>query len=155
MPNEDKSESSSIKAAPFHLAYSVSNHIDGSPPPASTAENYADWKELDVLVLQWIYSTISGDLLVRVLASDSTTRDGWVKLEKNFLSNKKASATALETKICILTLAACSSLDDYFQRLKDLANQLTVVDHLVTDLSTSQSSISIYHPYTHIDLSVS
>nr|XP_043619943.1 uncharacterized protein LOC122591762 [Erigeron canadensis] len=119
MSIEDKSESSSSnKPTSLHPAYSVTNiqtkirTLDGT---------------------KWIYSTISDDFLVRVLEADTTARAAWVKLEKKHFSNKKARAAALETKVCNLTLAACSSLEDYFQRLKDLANQLEDVDHSVTD----------------------
>nr|XP_043625609.1 uncharacterized protein LOC122597039 [Erigeron canadensis] len=128
--------SSWIKLFKLHAtAYKVSSHIDGTKAPESTANDYAEWKEIDALVLQWIwiYSTISDDILVRVLATNSTARDAWVKLEKIYLSNKKSRAAALETKFCNLTLAACSSLDDYCEKLKHLANQLEDVDHPVID----------------------
>ncbi|XP_076912189.1 uncharacterized protein LOC143570415 [Bidens hawaiensis] len=109
------------------VAYKVSNHIDDSAPPAATSPEYAQWKELDALVLQWIYSTISDDLMKRLIDT-TVARAAWTKLEKIFLSNKKARAAALETKFCNLTLTACSSVDDYCQRLSDLASQLADVD---------------------------
>ncbi|XP_022023753.1 uncharacterized protein LOC110924016 [Helianthus annuus] len=115
------------------VVYQVFDHIDGSEPPPKTAAEYQSWKELDALVLQWIYSTVSDDLLPRVLESGPIGHHAWVKLEKIYLSNKKARVGALETKFCNLTLSACSSLDDYCQRLKDLANQLEDVDHRVTE----------------------
>ncbi|KAJ9545538.1 hypothetical protein OSB04_025245 [Centaurea solstitialis] len=115
------------------IAYKVLNHIDGSPQPASTDMEYAAWKELDALVSQWIYSTLSDDLLTRVLDMDATAHDTWLKLEKIFLSNKQAKAGALETQLVNLTLAACSSVDDYCQQLKNLANQLADVDQPVND----------------------
>ncbi|XP_021975205.1 uncharacterized protein LOC110870326 [Helianthus annuus] len=65
--------------------------------------------------------------------SDGTARGAWVKLEKIYLGNKKVRAAALETKFVNLTLAACSSLDDYCQKLKELANQLVDVDHPITE----------------------
>ncbi|XP_022001129.1 uncharacterized protein LOC110898601 [Helianthus annuus] len=65
--------------------------------------------------------------------SDGTARGAWVKLEKIYLSNKKARAATLETKFVNLTLAACSSLDDYCQKLKDLANQLEDVDQPISE----------------------
>ncbi|XP_022032281.1 uncharacterized protein LOC110933360 [Helianthus annuus] len=114
------------------VANQVFDHIDGSEPPPKTAAEYQSWKELDALILQWIYSTVSDDLLPRVLESDPTTRHAWVKLEKIYLSNKKARAGALETKFCNYNLSACSSLYDYCQRLTDLANQLEDMDHPVT-----------------------
>ncbi|XP_076899809.1 uncharacterized protein LOC143553789 [Bidens hawaiensis] len=120
----------------FHLhavAYKVSDHIDGSAAPASSSTDHDAWKEIDALVLQWIYSTISDDLLKRVLDSNATAHAAWTKLEKIFLGNKKARAASLETKFCNLTLSACSSIEDYCQRLTDLANQLADVDVPVTE----------------------
>ncbi|MFS7920646.1 putative RNA-directed DNA polymerase [Helianthus anomalus] len=123
-----------IKLFQLHaVAYQVLDHIDGTKPPAENSAEYRQWKELDALVLQWIYSTVSDDLLARVIESDSTARHAWLKLQKIFLSNKKARARALETRFCNLTLSACSSLDDYCQRLKDLANKLEDVDHPVSE----------------------
>ncbi|XP_022024682.1 uncharacterized protein LOC110925017 [Helianthus annuus] len=95
------------------VAYKVANHIDETLAPDKTNPDYPLWKKLDALVLQWIYSTVSDDLLDRILETNSTARDAWVKLEKIFLSNKKARVAALETRFCNLTLTACSSLDDY------------------------------------------
>ncbi|KAJ0845834.1 putative RNA-directed DNA polymerase [Helianthus annuus] len=114
------------------VAYKVSDHIDGTPPPAATSPEYAQWKEIDALVLQWIYSTVSDNNLKRLM--DTTmAREAWTKLEKVFLSNKKARAAALETRFCNLTLTACSSVDDYCQQLSDLASQLADVDQPVSD----------------------
>ncbi|XP_021995626.1 uncharacterized protein LOC110892786 [Helianthus annuus] len=63
----------------------------------------------------------------------TVARAAWIKLEKIFLSNKKARAGALETKFCNLTLTACSSVDDYCQQLSDLASQLADVDQTVSE----------------------
>ncbi|KAJ9553112.1 hypothetical protein OSB04_017157 [Centaurea solstitialis] len=87
------------------IAYKVLNHIDGSPQPTSTDTEYAAWKELDALVSQWIYITLSNDLLTRVLDMDATAHDTWLKLEK--ISHKTAKA--------------------------NLANQLVDVDQPVND----------------------
>ena len=114
------------------VAYKVENHIDDSPPPAATSPEYDQWKELDALVLQWIYSTVSDDLLKRLMDT-TVARAAWTKLEKIYLSNKKARAAALETRFCNLTLTACSSVEDYCQQLSDLANQLADVDQPVSD----------------------
>ncbi|KAJ0624492.1 hypothetical protein HanIR_Chr01g0043681 [Helianthus annuus] len=115
------------------IAYKVLAHIDGIDPPKDNAPEYPLWVELDALVLQWILSTVSDNLLPRLLGQVSTARAAWLKLEKTFLSNKKARAAALETQFCNLTLAHCSSIDDYCQRLSDLANQLEDVDQPVAE----------------------
>ncbi|KAF5820702.1 hypothetical protein HanXRQr2_Chr01g0005151 [Helianthus annuus] len=119
------------------VAYKVSHHIDGTPPPASTSADHDAWKEIDALVLQWIFSTISDDILKRVMdGTVASAQAAWSKLEKIYLSNKKARAAALETKFCNLTLSACASVEDYCQRLTDLANQLADVDVSVTKSRT-------------------
>ncbi|XP_022030955.1 uncharacterized protein LOC110931891 [Helianthus annuus] len=91
------------------------------------------WLELDALVLQWIIGTVSDGHLPRLMGQVSNARAAWLKLEKMYLSNKKARAAALETQFCNLTLASCSSVDDYCERLNDLANQLEDVDQPVTE----------------------
>ncbi|KAJ0955978.1 putative RNA-directed DNA polymerase [Helianthus annuus] len=126
--------SSWVKLFKLHaIAYKVLDHLDDTPAPESTDPSYAAWKELDALVSQWIYSTISDDLLTRVLDTESTARSIWLKLEKIFLSKKQAKAAALETRFVNLTLAACSSVDDYCQQLKEIVNQLNDVDQPVTE----------------------
>ncbi|XP_076894597.1 uncharacterized protein LOC143546940 [Bidens hawaiensis] len=122
-----------VKLFRFHtVAYKVSNDIDESAPPAATSPEYTQWKELDALVIQWIYNTVLDDLMKRLM--DTTlARVAWTKLKKIFLSNKKARAAALETKFCNLTLTACSSVDDYCQRLSDLASQLADVDQPISE----------------------
>ncbi|XP_076945489.1 uncharacterized protein LOC143616576 [Bidens hawaiensis] len=120
----------------FHLhavAYKVLNHIDRSPAPADTADEFVQWKEIDALVMQWIFSTVSDKYLKRILDTEATARATWLKLEKIFLYNKKARAASLETRFCNLTLGSCSSVEDYCQQLSDLANQLADVDQPISD----------------------
>lgn len=52
--------------------YKVLKHIDGTPSPAPTDPSHTSWKEIDAIVLQWIYATLSDELLVRVLETEST-----------------------------------------------------------------------------------
>ncbi|KAJ0714766.1 putative RNA-directed DNA polymerase [Helianthus annuus] len=105
-----------VKLFKLHtMAYKVLDHIDDTPAPETADPQYSSWKELDALVSQWIYSTISDDLLTRVLDTDATARTTWLKLEKIFLSNKQAKATALESRFVNLTLEQCNSVDDYCQ----------------------------------------
>ncbi|KAD7477347.1 hypothetical protein E3N88_00483 [Mikania micrantha] len=126
--------SSWVKLFQFHaIAYKVLSHLDGTPQPNSTAPTYAAWKELDALVSQWIYSIVSDELLTQILDTSATARDTWLKLDKIFHFNKQTRATALETQFINLKLAACASVDDYCQQLKDLANQLVDVDHPISD----------------------
>ncbi|XP_076897155.1 uncharacterized protein LOC143550383 [Bidens hawaiensis] len=113
--------------------YKVSHHIDGTPPPAVTDATYESWAEVDAIVLQWIYKTITNKILARVLVADPIAQEAWNKIREIFLNNMEARAQLIEHKFTNLTLAACLSLDDYFQQLKDLANQLEDVEKPVDE----------------------
>lgn len=103
-------------------AYKVLDHIDGMKAPVEIDPGYDQWVEIDALVLQWIYNTLSDDLMVRILESDTTTQAAWNKFKANFLNNKGSRATALEQEFSNLNLAACSSMEAYCQKIKDLAD---------------------------------
>ncbi|XP_076899986.1 uncharacterized protein LOC143554001 [Bidens hawaiensis] len=114
--------SSWVKPFKLHLkAYKVLHHIDGTPPPTITDPTYAEWLELDALILQWIFSTISDDILDRVLENDIPAREAWTQIEDVFLSNKKARAAALLHEFTHNTLKDCASMDAYCQKLKDIS----------------------------------
>ncbi|XP_076958069.1 uncharacterized protein LOC143633703 [Bidens hawaiensis] len=113
--------------------YKVSDHIDGTEPPVVDSEGYCTWKETDGLVLQWIYGTVNDTFLKQVIESNTTARNIWVKLENIFLNNKTTRAGQLNQQFSNLTLTACTSLDNYCQKLKELANQLVDVGQPVLD----------------------
>ncbi|XP_035833019.1 uncharacterized protein LOC118481830 [Helianthus annuus] len=126
--------SSWVKLFKLHAkAYKVLDHIDGTDPPEESDEGHDAWYEIDALILQWIYATLSDALMVRVLETEATARSAWVKLENIFLNNKGSRATTLEHEFTNLTLSACSSLDDYCQKLKEIADQLGDVGFPVSE----------------------
>lgn len=70
--------SSWVKLFKLHdRGYKVLHHIDGTVAPAKTEATYEAWQEIDSIVLQWIYGTLSDEILVRVLDTDTTTYDIW------------------------------------------------------------------------------
>ncbi|KAI3525936.1 hypothetical protein L1887_05072 [Cichorium endivia] len=113
--------------------YKVMSHIDGTPPPAKTDAEYEAWTEIDAIVLQWIYGTLSDDLLVRVLVTESTAHEAWSRIKAIFLNNKGSRAAALEHEFNNLTLKSMPSLEAYCQKLKELGSQLNDVDCLVNE----------------------
>ncbi|XP_074315197.1 uncharacterized protein LOC141651381 [Silene latifolia] len=117
----------------YAKGYKVSYHIDGTKPPAGTDPAYAKLCEIDAHVLQWIYGSISDDLLIRILETDSTTYEAWCRLENQFLNNKEARAVALEHEFTYLSLSKYESLDDYCQKLKDITTQLNDIGSTVND----------------------
>ncbi|XP_074318271.1 uncharacterized protein LOC141655071 [Silene latifolia] len=126
--------SSWVKLFSLHAkGYKVSHHIDGTRPPAKTDPTYAEWCEIDAHVLQWIYGSISEDLLIRIFETESTAHEAWLRLKNHFQNNKGARAAALEHEFTNMSLVKCSSLDEYCQKLKDIGSQLTDVGSTVDD----------------------
>ncbi|KAM0055954.1 hypothetical protein Hdeb2414_s0006g00212211 [Helianthus debilis subsp. tardiflorus] len=113
--------------------YDVVHHIDGTPAPDKADVEYPAWKKIDAVVLQWVYGTLSDDLLVRVLEDTSTAYEAWERVKKLFLNNKGSRAHALQHELTNLTLSAMPDLDSYCQRIRELADQLAAVDCPLTN----------------------
>lgn len=90
-------------------------------------------KRLDSIVLQWIYNTISKDLLITILKPDSTAKQAWKSLENIFIDSKPSRALYLENKSNNVKLESFSNVSVYCQELKTLSNQLTNVDAPVSN----------------------
>lgn len=89
------SYSSWVKLLKLHArGYDVLSHIDGTDPPVTTDLTYDEWSKIDAVVLQWIYGTMSDDLLVRILVPESTALQAWNLLKEFFLNNKGARGAA-------------------------------------------------------------
>ncbi|XP_076894767.1 uncharacterized protein LOC143547156 [Bidens hawaiensis] len=113
--------------------YDVITHVDGTEPPAKDDPTYASWAKIDAIVLQWIYETLSDELLVCVLQIESTAYEAWIRIKNIFLNNKGSRAATLEHEFTNLLLRAMPSLEAYCQKLKELADQLTDVDHPLSE----------------------
>nr|XP_043633735.1 uncharacterized protein LOC122604943 [Erigeron canadensis] len=134
LDGEKVTYSSWVKLFKLHAhGYDVLNHIDETPPPAKTDPSYEAWSKIDSIVLQWIYGTLSGDLLVRVLTTESTSQQAWDRIKVIFLNNKNSRAATLEHAFTTTTMASCTSMSAYFQKMKDLADQLNDVDHPISE----------------------
>lgn len=69
-------------------SYLVINHIipsaEGTTKAPTTDEEKELWLTLDATVLQWIYTTISNDLLQTILEPDSTAVEAWNRLRGTY-----------------------------------------------------------------------
>ncbi|XP_076957454.1 uncharacterized protein LOC143632929 [Bidens hawaiensis] len=86
------------------------------------------WKRLDAIVLQWIYGTISMDLLQTIMKKNSTAFDAWVALENLFHDNKSSRALHLQSKLTNTRLESFKDMASYCQEIKVLADQISNVD---------------------------
>uniref|UniRef100_A0A803MDE2 Uncharacterized protein n=1 Tax=Chenopodium quinoa TaxID=63459 RepID=A0A803MDE2_CHEQI len=90
----------------------------------SKSADPALWKRLDAAVLQWIYGTISTDLLHDILLKDDTTHGAWTHLESMFQDNKASQTSHLEQELADLDFETFSSIDGYCNHIKSLVNRL-------------------------------
>ncbi|XP_021999393.1 uncharacterized protein LOC110896237 [Helianthus annuus] len=119
--------------------FEVADHL--SPPPAAAAsssttnsdqkaDDSADkalWQRIDAVVLQWIYATISPALLQIILSPGQTAYKAWTVLKNQFNDNKTTRAVFLGQEFAHLSLESFSSMTEYCQRAKHLADQLKAV----------------------------
>ncbi|XP_050897665.1 uncharacterized protein LOC127104524 [Lathyrus oleraceus] len=103
----------------YHIIPSI-----GKEPLAVTSANHEQWSILDSTVLQWIYSTISTDLLTTILEPNSTVMEAWNRLEDIFQDNQNARAIRLEQEFSNTRMEDFPNVFAYCQHLNMLSNQL-------------------------------
>ncbi|KAJ0535272.1 putative RNA-directed DNA polymerase [Helianthus annuus] len=122
-------------------AFLVIDHLSPRPATSSSSDKTKDadkdtgpakptddsWERLDAIVLQWIYSTISNDLLHTILKPNTTAHDAWIALENIFQDNKSSRAIHLLQKFSNTRLDGYPNVSAYCQQLKVLADQLANV----------------------------
>ena len=96
-----------------------------SPDLKTTDPNL--WKRLDAVVLQWIYETISDDLLHTIIERDSTVEQAWNQLFNIFYDNKNSRALYLEQEFSNVRMEQFLDASTYYQHLKSLSDQLSNV----------------------------
>ncbi|XP_071689261.1 uncharacterized protein [Rutidosis leptorrhynchoides] len=80
------------------------------------------WLRLDVVVKQWIYSTISNDLLHTILESNTTAAQTWNRLKDIFHDNKNSRALYLHRQFTNIKLDNFPNVSSYCQELKVLCD---------------------------------
>ncbi|GAU11931.1 hypothetical protein TSUD_195550 [Trifolium subterraneum] len=130
-----------IRANVFKVQARVHNVLDHIIQPtdatalqASAELKAADsklWNRLDVVVLQWMYATVSQDILQSILVTDDTAEDCWKRIGALFNDNKHARAVQLENQFSNTHLEDFPSTEAYCIRLKN--HQLANVDSPVSD----------------------
>uniref|UniRef100_A0A3Q7GME8 Retrotransposon Copia-like N-terminal domain-containing protein n=1 Tax=Solanum lycopersicum TaxID=4081 RepID=A0A3Q7GME8_SOLLC len=82
-------------------SHRVLDHIippeKGKEKVPKTDEEKEFWSTLDATVLQWIYTTMSHDLLHTILEQDATAMETWNRLRDIFQDNKHSGAITLHS----------------------------------------------------------
>ncbi|KAL9236046.1 hypothetical protein vseg_010755 [Gypsophila vaccaria] len=80
----------------------------GSKAP-STEDEKELWKTLDAMVLQWIYSTVTTDLLEIIVETETTAMETWKQIQNIFQDNKNSRALTLEQEFSHITMGDFST----------------------------------------------
>ncbi|XP_074287836.1 uncharacterized protein LOC141612991 [Silene latifolia] len=112
-------------------AFDVIDHIE--PPMDAVIEKDAQWTRLDAIVKQWIYSTISLDLLHTILEPGATAQAAWNRLKDIFVDNQHSRAVLLEQQFSSIHMDNYNDVSSYCQALKMIADQLANVGAPVSD----------------------
>ncbi|XP_021980556.1 uncharacterized protein LOC110876701 [Helianthus annuus] len=91
------------------------------------------WERLDSIVLQWIYGTISSDLLHTILKPNTTAYDAWTALANLFQDNKATRTIDLNNRFSSTRLDQFQSMSAYCQAMKIMFDQLTNIGSSITD----------------------
>ena len=91
------------------------------------------WLTLDVVILQWIYATISHDMLHTILEPDGTTMEAWNMLRDIFQDNKNSRIVTLEQEVSRTNMNDFSNASAYCLWLKELPDQLKNIGGLVSN----------------------
>jgi len=114
----------------YARVHQVIDHI--IPSETTSPPNLKDtdpnlWACLHDVVLQWIYGTISDDLLHTIIERDSTAQNAWNKLFNIFYDNKNSRALYLEQEFSNVHMEQFPYASTYCQHLKSLSDQLSNV----------------------------
>ena len=81
------------------------------------------WVKDDLSIIQWIYSRVSTEIFNLVFREASTAAALWAALRRLFQDNADARINTLNTEIRN-TVQGASSLSNYCQRLRTMADEL-------------------------------
>ncbi|XP_026396392.1 uncharacterized protein LOC113291028 [Papaver somniferum] len=98
---------------------------DSIPPPDLDASTIL---QLDALCRQWMFSTMTKDLMLTVLRTGNTAKELWDHVKRLFQDNKGSHAANLESKFVNLKFFDCNNVDDYCDKLHALSNRLSDLD---------------------------
>ncbi|XP_057452817.1 uncharacterized protein LOC130744669 [Lotus japonicus] len=112
-----------IHARSHRLLHHIVPAADKPTPPV-TDPTYVLWTTLDAIVLQWIYATISVDLITTIMEPDSTAFTTWTRLADLFQDNQNPRRVTLEQEFSTVRMETFLTVVAYYQHLKTLSDQL-------------------------------
>ncbi|XP_071727932.1 uncharacterized protein [Rutidosis leptorrhynchoides] len=106
---------------------------DSTTSDTSSTPDLATWNLLDVIVLNWMYDTVSIEVLNSIFESGSTSAKTWSRIQNLFQDNKSSRALYLNRQFSNIKLNNFPNVSAYCQELKSVADQLANVVDKVSD----------------------
>lgn len=130
---------------PYLRGQKVFGFLDGTimPPPPTLAQStdtttgptdnpdYLLWVQQDQLILSTLLSSLTEGVLTQVVGC-VTSRDLWVTLERMFTSQSRARIMQIHYQLDTIKKSG-SSIPDYFQKIKGLADTLAAAGQPLND----------------------
>jgi len=91
------------------------------------------WNRFDAVLLQWMYATVTQDILTSILVINDTAEEYWKRIATMFNDNKHARVVQLENQFSNTNLKDFPSTKAYCNHLKLFSDQLTNVDSPITN----------------------
>lgn len=113
------------------------------------------WSHIDAIVLQWIYGTISNDLLNTIMEQDTIVAIAWTRLRDIFYDNKNSQILYLEQEFSIVHMENFFDASSYCRQLKSLNDQLSNVDAPISnERLVLQLVEGLTDAYTNVDTQI-
>ncbi|XP_076937369.1 uncharacterized protein LOC143604938 [Bidens hawaiensis] len=120
-------------------------------------ESLVSWERLDAIIKQWLYSTISNDLLLTVIKRNGTAMETWESIAQLFQDNQAQRALILKNRFLSTKVESFPNVSTYCQELKVLSDQLANLNAPVSDPDLVLQLINglAHSPYDSIGMIIS
>ena len=95
------------------------------------SKEFSNWKRIDKLLMSWIYSTISENIIGQVVGSQ-TSFEVWGRLERTYSQQSMAKILQLKNQLGSLKKGAYS-ISDYVLKIKNIGDSLLAAGEDVRD----------------------
>lgn len=110
---------------PHLLELGIRDHVDGTVD-ATTMFHDIEWMSINPIVVSWLCTPVSPEILDMVLTLDSSVHDVWVGIYNVFRDNHIKRLVLLQQELCGLYQNDIS-IHEYATRLKLLVDKLLKV----------------------------
>lgn len=104
------------------------------------------WYRLDVVMLQWMYATVTQDILNSILVINDTAETCWNRIAAMFNDNKHSRAMQLENQFSNNNLEDFPSTKAYFNHLKLHSDTIKEYNSLIVLISFVKIYTTVYKP---------